>query len=247
MTRIIASIYTGLVWLYTAFAFSTHALLVALALPFIKDREGFSVRLTYPFCNFAFWLFRFPVTTIGREHLPKGPCILISNHQSLIDIVAILCGTRKVMSFIAKKELLDVPILGWDMKIQGHIPIDRTDSRGSIQALKQVETQIKNGKSLILFAEGTRTHTGKIGPFKKGAFMMAVNTQVPIIPCCISGAFNVLPKHTMILRPGKIRLQIGAPIYPTPCNSPGEVKSQAEALMETCRNQIVEMYQDQNI
>lgn len=226
----------------TIVAFTLHILLFYLCRPFSKDPEWTSIRLTWPIIRIGFWLCRFRFTSKGASNIPTDqPFILVSNHQSHLDIVAYLRAIPIKFAFVAKRELLSVPILGRDIRGQGHIAIDRNDPRESIKALKNLETSLKNGKSLLLFAEGTRSIDGTMGPFKKGAFMMAIHANVPIIPCAIEGTYKLLNKKSLLMSPGSIQVQIGTPIYPKHVSSKTQIKEHALELMAQTKACIEQM------
>lgn len=237
--NILGWIYTILVWGYTIFAFSTHALITRVFRRFYKDPEGYCIRMTAPFFWGAFKLFGFKLTIEGQENIPDHPFIVVSNHQSHMDIVVLLFGLRRKTAFIAKEELMKVPVLGWDIKAQGHIAINRFDPRAAVTELKRVEKLMEGGKSFILFPEGTRSLTGEVGPFKKGAFMMAANTGTQLLPCSISGTWNILNKTSLKMHPGAIHLRIGKPIKVVKPSDSQQVKKLAEELLVQCREEIV--------
>ncbi len=138
-------------------------------------------------------------------------CVFVANHSSLLDIPALFCYLPKNSSFIAKKELLWIPIFGWASYLVGTIFIDR--ARGAQnQSLQVVETYLKNGISIVMFPEGTRSKDGRLGPFKKGAFVFALKAQVPIVPVTIYNSHRLLPKKSFSISPGKIHLHVDAPI-----------------------------------
>jgi len=240
---ILGWMYTGLCWAYAIFAFSTHAILSFIFGRFFEDHEAFSIDLARCYAWFAMHFLGLNLTIEGKENLPekKDNFILLSNHQSHMDIIVLIYALRYKISFIAKQELLKVPILGWTIKNQGHITIDRSDPRKSVSELKRVENLIENGRSVIMFPEGTRTENGQIGEFKKGAFMMAVHTGIPIIPCHIEGTYQYLNKHSLRMRPTKITLKIGKPILVQKITHPGEAKNAAMILLEKVREAILSL------
>ncbi len=133
----------------------------------------------------------------GNEHLRTDkPCVLISNHQSLMDIIVLFSISSMNLRMILKKELLYLPIFGWALWWTRFISIDRSSRRKSIQSINKGARKIKKGTSVLLFPEGTRSDDGELQPFQAGSFIMAIKSQVPIIPITISGTINVVHKNT---------------------------------------------------
>ena len=236
IVRLLFTIYT---WIVTGLCFTLHWIAASCGRPFSKDPEWQSIRWTWPFIRVGFFLCRFQFSIQGCDNIPlNGPFILVSNHQSHLDILMYLKGIPKKFAFVAKQELLRVPILGWDMRNQGHIAINRSDPRGAVAELKRLEQLIEGGKSVLLFPEGTRSADGQIGPFKKGAFMMAVHTGVPIIPCFIEGTGRILNKKSLMMHPGTVTITVGKPMH-VDKQAGGGAKPQAEALMHQAREWIL--------
>jgi 1-acyl-sn-glycerol-3-phosphate acyltransferase len=147
----------------------------------------------------------------GVENL-RGPALFISNHQSLIDVVflpAILPGTVR---FVAKKELLFIPIWGWGFALGGAVLIDRTKPREALKNMRRGLRRLPKGWSLVIFPEGTRPKDGRMLPFKRGAFRIAVETRLPIVPIGMDGARDIVPPHGWLVRSGEVRVTVGRPI-----------------------------------
>jgi len=142
------------------------------------------------------------------------PCVVVVNHQSMIDICALQVGLFPArLRFITKQELMHVPLLGAYMRSVGMIGIDRGKSLQGVARLKaQAESCKQDGAAIIAFAEGTRSRDGVIKPFKRGAFLLACEAGIPIVPVSISGARDVLAADGFRVRPGVIRIDIGDPI-----------------------------------
>ena len=146
--------------------------------------------------------------------LPRGrPQILVANHQSWFDVFA-LAGTLPVdYRFVGKKELTKIPLFGPAWQVAGHYAIDRSDRQAAIASLNAVGHSMREkGHSIVLFPEGTRSPDGTLAPFKKGAFVMAINAEVPVVPIAITGSRAVMPKGKWSVRPGEIVVRIGEPI-----------------------------------
>lgn len=153
------------------------------------------------------------MTVVGEEHLPDGPIIVMSNHASNFDILAMQGYFPRQLSWIAKKELFSIPVFGWSMRRGGYIPLDRGDGRKALKSMDEAASQIRSGTSVILFPEGTRTRDGQLLPFKRGGFLLAVKAGVPVVPVSIVGSFAINPGGSLGLNLGRaVQLRIHAPI-----------------------------------
>ncbi len=140
------------------------------------------------------------------------PHVFVVNHQSMFDIPAMFMALPVNLHFIAKKELASVPFLGWYMRAAGMIFVDRKNGPEAVATLKIAGDRVAGGESVLAFAEGTRSRTGVIGPFKKGAFMLALQAGVPVVPVAIEGARHALPADGFAVRPEIIHIRLGDPI-----------------------------------
>lgn len=173
----------------------------------------------------------------GRDKVDwSKPCVVVVNHQSMIDIPALQVGLLPAyLRFITKEELMHVPILGPYMRSVGMIGIDRGNTAEGIERLKAQARRCHDDCAVVVaFAEGTRSRTGQIKPFKKGAFMLALQAGIPIVPVSIEGARRVLPSDGFKVRPGTIRIDVGEPIPTT-----GLGVADRDALMERAHRAVV--------
>jgi len=115
--------------------------------------------------------------------------------------------------FIAKKEIKQIPFLGWYMTIAGMIFLDRSNHENAMRSMRNAGNEIKKGKNIISFPEGTRSKTNQIGLFKRGSFIIAKEGNIPIVPVAIKGSNQINPSGTLMLRKGTIKTKIGKPIY----------------------------------
>lgn len=167
--------------------------------------------------RFARWILSaagIPVTVSGIENLaPEGPQIVVSNHASFFDILALLAYLPANPKFIAKKELFAVPILGLAMRAAGHVRMDRGNRSQAFAAYEEASQEMKEKKlTVVVYPEGTRTLTGELLPFKKGPFVFAIGSGAPIIPCYVAGAFGIQPKGSIRVRKSAMQIILGAPI-----------------------------------
>lgn len=146
----------------------------------------------------------------GEENLwISRPCIFVFNHQSKADVMILAKLIRKDMGGVAKKEVRDTPVIGKLMELAGTVFIDRANARSAIKSMAPLIDAIKiDGKSIVIAPEGTRTLSPKLGPFKKGAFHMAIQAGVPIVPIVIHNAGDVAPKNEFLMRPAKVRVDV---------------------------------------
>jgi 1-acyl-sn-glycerol-3-phosphate acyltransferase len=139
--------------------------------------------------------------------------VYVSNHTSNLDVPAILAAADHPLRFIAKKELRRIPLFGWAAKRMGHVFIDRKDSHGSAQAIRERIQRGLAGVSLFFFAEGTRSTTREMLPFKKGAAIAAIETGLECVPIAVAGAREVMkPKGFSLFRPGPVAVVFGPPV-----------------------------------
>ena len=141
----------------------------------------------------------------GRENIKPGKNYLfLANHQSYCDPPALLVAIPFDTRLILKKELRKLPLLGKIMEMGGFVFIDRKDRAQSVEGMKQAVKQLRRGESILIYPEGTRTRTGRLGPFKKGPFIMAIESGVPIIPISVSGSYGIMPPNKFRITPGTI-------------------------------------------
>jgi 1-acyl-sn-glycerol-3-phosphate acyltransferase len=158
-------------------------------------------------CSLLTRLAGIKVEVRGREHVKPGRTYLfVANHQGNCDPPVLLPVIPRDVRFLLKKELRRVPLLGRIMKLGGFIFIDRKNRNSALEGMEEAVAQMRAGHSFLVFPEGTRSRTGRMGPFKKGPFMMAIQAAVPIIPITISGSFEVMPPAQLKISRGTIRV-----------------------------------------
>jgi 1-acyl-sn-glycerol-3-phosphate acyltransferase len=149
----------------------------------------------------------------GRDNIPMGkPVVFACNHASQFDILIMYEALPIQFRFVVKKELFKIPFLGLVMRLAGYIPIDRSGGKAALRSLQDAAGRLKKGESIIIFPEGTRSPNGRLRPFKMGGILIAVRAGCPIVPVAISGSHNVLPKGSLRIRPGRIKVTIGPPV-----------------------------------
>jgi len=174
------------------------------------------------------------VRSFGTDRLdPSATYVVMSNHQSHVDIPALFVALPVVPGFLAKKELRKVPFLGTALELGGHVLIDRRKRVDAFRALEDAAQQVRAGATLVVFPEGTRSNGGSLGSFKKGGFHLARQAGVAIVPVGIRGSGSILPKHGRLVRPGEVEVHVGTPIAPEEI-----AKLEVRELMARVRKEI---------
>ena len=145
---------------------------------------------------------------------PRRPYVFMSNHRSQFDILAVVVALHEIqLRWVAKVELTRVPVFGWALKHTGHIIIDRSNRVQAVASLRAARAKMESGVSVVIFPEGTRSPPDQaLLPFKKGGFMLALETSFPIVPLAIRGSRRILPRGSWQPAPGAIDVVVGAPI-----------------------------------
>jgi 1-acyl-sn-glycerol-3-phosphate acyltransferase len=167
---------------------------------------------------------------------PRRPYVFMPNHASAVDIWAVFVAIPASFRFIAKKQLARIPLFGWAMAAGRFIFIDRQNAVSARRSIEEAARRIGSGQSVIIFPEGTRTRDGKLGAFKKGGFHLALDSGADIVPVAIHGSREIMPRGAALIRPGRVRLEVDAPI-PTAGLKPTD----REALLIRVRGRIAEM------
>lgn len=162
------------------------------------------------------WATGVRVEVQGMENLsPDSAQIIVSNHVSWYDVLALAAWTPKRYRFVAKKELSRVPLWGHAWVAAGHISVDRTDNQSAVASLDQAgRTILEDNSSVIIFAEGTRSRTGELQPFKKGAFILALQNGIDIVPTAVLGTRHIMSRDSWRIRSGRIIVRYGPPVSP---------------------------------
>ena len=162
------------------------------------------------------WLAGLRLKVRGAENLTvDGPAIYVCNHQSNFDVPLLYAGLPIPFRWMAKQELFKIPLFGLAMKRGGYIPIDRSNRKEAMRSLTAAARRIRDGVSVIIFPEGTRSADGKLQPFKKGALLLAAKAGVPIVPLAIHGSHQVQPKGSLRINPTPVQLTIMPPVATT--------------------------------
>ncbi len=177
------------------------------------------------------WCVRIKVK--GRENIDKNVSyVFVANHQGAFDIWAIYGYLNHQFKWLMKKSLEKIPLVGYSCKKAGHVFVDDSNIAGIKETIAEAEKRLKNGMSVVIFPEGSRSWDGKMIPFKRGAFMLAGEFKLPVVPITIDGSFKAMPRTTFNVTPTTITVTIHKPIYP------GERGFNTKVLMQQCRDDI---------
>ncbi len=212
----IFAVYEFLVFLPLSIVITAVTAVTTIAItPFSKGAKwGYYPAIVWArvMCAIAF----VRVRIVGRElYDTKQSYIFVANHQSAYDIFPIYgyIGSRFV--WIMKQELQKIPLVGKACEAVGHIFIDRSSAIKSRRSMEAAERKLRNGLSVVLFPEGSRSRNGALGRFKRGAFSIAADLHLPVVPITINGAYSVLPAGSCLIKPGRIELIFHPPIDTT--------------------------------
>ncbi len=185
-----------------------------------------------------FWAGKVALEVQGRENAdPQRPTIYVSNHHSTLDIPVLFHAIPVNIRFLAKSQLKWVPVLGWYIWIAGHLFIDRSNRARAIASLDDAVQKIRRGTSIIVYPEGTRS-TGRILPFKKGPFALALKSGAAVCPVAIVGTDRIMPRNSWRITPGSVRVAIGEPIDVSPFAPDGR-----ESLAREVRTRIIRLHE----
>lgn len=186
-----------------------------LLYPFDNERAVIHWWLVIEGCLLAKLIPIWKISVEGREKaMEKTPYIIISNHQSILDILIMNC-LRYRFRWVSKSENNKVPFLGWYMRMAKYIVVDRGNKESKTEMMEKSAESLRNGISIMLFPEGTRSPDREIAPFKLGAFQLAIMTDKSILPVIVDGTGGVLPKHGLIFSDGNIlKIKVLDPVHP---------------------------------
>ncbi len=152
------------------------------------------------------------VRSEGLENVPARVCVFASNHASNLDPVALTPEIPRRVALLAKKEVFRVPILSKAIRLAGLIPVDRANKDSALESVDAAVDSLRNGLSFCVFPEGTRSRDGRLLPFKRGTFVMAIRAGVPVVPVSLAGTQNLMRKGDWRLYPGEVVVRFGKPV-----------------------------------
>jgi 1-acyl-sn-glycerol-3-phosphate acyltransferase len=183
------------------------------------------------------------VQVCGLENLnPKQAYVLTPNHQSVIEVPLLVTYLGRNPAFLAKKELFKFPVFGQGIRAIKVVPVDRRDRQSALRSAHLAAENLRKGKTYVVYPEGTRSPDGHLLPFKKGAFMMAIEAGVPIVPITVSGSSTIMPKNKIKVFPGTIHIIVHPPI-----DTRGYSKENVADLVERTRSLVMSRLSEQEI
>lgn len=208
-------IYKGIHYLFYMIALR----LKAIKLWYIRKTKGieagfeYSAKVGLDWSNYTInKAVNMRVTVKGKENIPDEACCFIGNHTSILDIPLLVDSAGRAMGFIAKKEMLKTPVIGYWMQQYNCVALDREDTRSAIKVIKEGAENLTKGYSMCIFPEGTRSKDGTLGEFKKGSLKLATKAKAPIVPVAICGAYRAFEIDRKF-KPIDITVSFGEPIY----------------------------------
>ncbi len=210
--------------------FGTTATLTVIALPGRMLRR----RVAHRMGQMLFWLAGIPVRVSGLENLPSGACVLVSNHSTYLDGPLLTTALPPRFGFVIKREAMRMPLLGWMLIRLGSEFVERFNTKAALQDVNRLIQQARDGVSLGVFPEGTFRRQPGLRAFHLGAFLAATRAGIPVVPVVIRGARNILPAETLRPRPGRVEIELLAPVTPN-----GRRGNDARALRDAVRASIL--------
>lgn len=177
----------------------------------VEEAAKYASKCMYNWSKFTIKTIGIELEIQGKENIPEGPCVFIGNHTSILDIPIAYYSANKIIGFISKKEILKVPILGYWLPRCKCIALDRSDNRDAVRVIKEGVANLKDGYSMMVFPEGTRSKDGKLLDFKKGSLKLATISKAPVVPVTIDGAFKAFEKDRKF-KPEKVKIIFDKPI-----------------------------------
>lgn len=230
--RVLSTLFWAFVVASSLVLFPGAVLVWALTAPFGRRRVLLHLYTCF-WASLYTWLNPlWPVQVRGREHVQRGATyVMVANHLSLLDILVMFRLFRH-FTWVSKAENFKVPLVGWNMHLNAYIPLQRGDRESAATMLATAEADLRDGISVMIFPEGTRSRDGKLKPFKSGAFELATRTGLPVLPIVVAGTGDALPARGFVLR-GRhpITLTVLPPI-PAEGRDADELRDLARAAIE---------------
>jgi 1-acyl-sn-glycerol-3-phosphate acyltransferase len=205
--------FRGLLTILTSVVVTTVLGLIAIVAGAVTGRTTIVFRLGRLWARAHLKVMGIAPVYSGLEHAEGlAPRIFLANHLSALDIWVLAAVLPVTTRFVSKRTIFWIPVLGQAMAVAGFIAIDRQDRASAIRSLSGAVGPIRNGASIILFPEGTRSRDGRLARFKRGAFHLALEAGVPVVPVAISGTHHVIRPRSIVVRPGPVHVTFAPPI-----------------------------------
>ncbi len=235
LKTIVYKLQTLIIVLWTFLSTAVISTMVIICSFFSRTGNGPHLLARF-WANSILWVSRVKITVSGAEKLdPNQSYIYMPNHQSNADIPLLLGRLPVQFRWLAKAELFKIPIFGRAMRGVGYISIDRSNRKSAFESLERAARTIRNGTSVLIFPEGTRSRDGHLLPFKKGGFVLSVDAGVPIVPIVIRGTREIIPKGHFMIRPAPVTMQILDPV-----ETAGYTRKTKDALLERIRTILID-------
>lgn len=233
LTKIISLTKAILIALITVF----YSLLSLITIFMNKPKWYFALATSWS--SLLLFLSGIKVKAEGKEKISEQrSCIFISNHSSHFDIPVLLSSLSNMVSLVYKEELEKIPVFGYALAKSPHISINRTHPKKAIESINNAVKYLESGASVLIFPEGTRSRDGKMGEFKRGAFMVASRSGKPIVPVSVSGTFPLLPNNEFNILGGKVTVKIHDVIDDYSIDSPADEKMLMNKIKNIIENGI---------
>lgn len=178
-----------------------------------EEAEAYLAKVVKDWSNFVLKIAGLDLTVIGKENIPDEPCVFVGNHQSNFDIPVILANTNRLTGAIAKKDMKKIPVMSYWMTQIHCVFMDRENPREALKSIAEGVENLKNGYSMIIFPEGTRSRSNDMGEFKKGSMRLATKAGVPIVPITIYDTHKAMEGNNGKVKRANAKLIIDKPIY----------------------------------
>lgn len=212
LVRVLVTARAVLVGVADTVVMATYGMLVSLVPP----RGHWTLRAARLWSRVALWGCGVRVRVENLDRIPLDtPVVFMANHESWLDIPALLASIPVQVRFLAKRSLFSIPFLGWAMWAMEFIPVDRRNRRSAVKSFDAAAARIRTGRSILVFPEESRTPDGALQSFQRGGFLIAMKADVPIVPVGLEGPRQRLAKHRYLLTPGPITVRFGCPVATT--------------------------------
>ena len=178
-----------------------------------EEIDAYLAKVVTDWSNFVLKIGGLNLTVIGKENIPCEPCLFVGNHQSNFDIPVILSNMNRLTGAIAKKEMEKIPVMSYWMRQIHSVFMDRENPREALKSISEGVENLKNGYSMIIFPEGTRSRSNNMGEFKKGSMRLAIKAGVPIVPITFYDTHKAMEGNNGKVKKANAKLIIDKPIY----------------------------------
>jgi 1-acyl-sn-glycerol-3-phosphate acyltransferase len=148
----------------------------------------------------------------GRDKIPAGTCLFLANHTSFVDALPIMWAVPRRVGVLLKESLFSIPLIGWAFRLAKFVPVERGNKESGMASVELAAERMNQGMSFLAYPEGTRSYDGRLLPFKKGVFILAIKARAKIIPMVMTNGHRIAPKGTLKIAPGEVIVRFGEPI-----------------------------------